>query len=825
MAAPVFNGLDNNPTFTENGTPVTLDNNATVTDADLSPTDPIAGATLTLTRDGGASPDDLISSGYFDEGQYISPNTGLVAGFSNLSAGTLTVTFSADAEFQDVTALVESLTYYNSSGAPPAQVQIDFTFDNGQQATGHILVNITAVNQAPLVDGTSISYYQPGTAGVTLAPGIQLIDDSAALTGATVSLSAHDTTDQLAANVGTTGITANYDSSTGVLTLSGSASVEAYRQVLATVAYSSSATEPMSFGVPRTVTWHVTDDGALSGTQSSTLDFFPYLDLDQSGAGTGFSTAFTEGGPGVAIVDTDDHIGAGSNDFASARIALTNAQAGDTLSAPGLSGFTIDSSVPGQLTLTVNGGSAPASTFEDALRHVVFNNANSAITSVTRDVTVTVTDTVNTSNVAHASIAVNPVNNPGSAADDTATTNENTVLQVAAAQGVLANDNDPDGLTVITGTVGTSAGGSIHFNPDGSYTYTAPTGFSGLDQVGYTAQDPFGSQVSATLKVTVNPLQHNTPSPGDDAATAPAGGSTFDGGPGIDTITFGFKLVDATISYVGNFVVVDGPGSHTVLTGFEVFNFTDGTVNNNDSDPLVDDLFYYSQNHDVWTAHADADAHYHSTGWHEGRDPDAFFSTSTYLSLNPSVKASGVEPLLQFDRGGWKTSDPSIFFDNQKYLAANPDVKAAGIDPLAHFLQYGAQEGRQPIAPNVLLASDGFDYVYYLQHNPDVAAAHVDPFQHYETIGWKEGRNPNAYFDDKGYLATYADVAAAGVNPLDHYDQYGWKEGRDPSVDFDTKHYLAAYADVAAAHIDPLTHFVQYGQAEGRSSFADGHFG
>ena len=55
--------------------------------------------------------------------------------------------------------------------------------------------------------------------------------------------------------------------------------------------------------------------------------------------------------------------------------------------------------------------------------------------------------------------------------------------------------------------------------------------------------------------------------------------------------------------------------------------FTDGTVDNNDGDPLVDDLFYYSQNHDVWNAHVDADAHYHTFGWHEGRDPNAFFST------------------------------------------------------------------------------------------------------------------------------------------------------------------------------------------------------
>src|SRR5262249_48231352 len=150
---------------------------------------------------------------------------------------------------------------------------------------------------------------------------------------------------------------------------------------------------------------------------------------------------------------------------------------------------------------------------------------------------------------------------------------------------------------------------------------------------------------------------------------------------GIDTINFNFKLTDATVTYSGNQVIIDGPASHTVLTGFEIYKFTDGTVNDNDGDALVDDLFYYAQNHDVWLAGADADAHYHTYGWKEGRDPDAFFSTSTYLSLNPAVKAAGVDPLLQFDQSGWKTSDPSIAFDINAYLKANPDVAIAGVDP------------------------------------------------------------------------------------------------------------------------------------------------
>jgi len=131
------------------------------------------------------------------------------------------------------------------------------------------------------------------------------------------------------------------------------------------------------------------------------------------------------------------------------------------------------------------------------------------------------------------------------------------------------------------------------------------------------------------------------------------------------------------VTYAGNKVIIDSATSHTVLTGFERYVFADGTVDNNDGNPLVDDLFYYSQNHDVWNAGADADRHYHEFGWHEGRDPSAFFSTATYLSLYPDVKAAGADPLEHFHQAGWKEGRaPSFAFDDAAYLAANPDVAA-----------------------------------------------------------------------------------------------------------------------------------------------------
>ena len=276
---------------------------------------------------------------------------------------------------------------------------------------------------------------------------------------------------------------------------------------------------------------------------------------------------------------------------------------------------------------------------------------------------------------------------------------------LTVAAGGAAVSGSGSSTVTLTGTLA-----QINSTLAGHVVYRSAGDFSGTDALTMTVSDNgntgLGGPATDTdqLAISVAP-SHFTGAPGDDTFTALPGRERVDAGAGADTITFNFKLTDAAISFAGNQAIVDGPfGSHTVLTGFEVYQFTDGTVNNADGDPLVDDLYYYSQYHDVWNAHADADAHYHGVGWHEGRDPDALFSTSTYLSLNPGVTAAGIDPLVQFDQGGWKTSDPSITFDVGAYLAANPDVKAAGIDPLAHFLQFGAQEGRQPISPSVLLA-------------------------------------------------------------------------------------------------------------------------
>ena len=108
-----------------------------------------------------------------------------------------------------------------------------------------------------------------------------------------------------------------------------------------------------------------------------------------------------------------------------------------------------------------------------------------------------------------------------------------------------------------------------------------------------------------------------------------------------------------------------------------------------------DAAYYLQQNQDVAAAEADLYLHYIDYGAKEGRNPNAFLSSSYYLQQNPDVAAYGMNPLLHYRTYGWHEGrDPSAQFSTTAYLDAYRDVAAAGMDPLTHFLTYGQNEGR-----------------------------------------------------------------------------------------------------------------------------------
>jgi VCBS repeat-containing protein len=108
---------------------------------------------------------------------------------------------------------------------------------------------------------------------------------------------------------------------------------------------------------------------------------------------------------------------------------------------------------------------------------------------------------------ATVTIEVTPVNDPPTARNDAYQINEDATLQVTPANGVLVNDNDPDGdtLTAVLVTGLAADEGTLTLQPNGAFTYDPPTDFNGEVSFTYRARDPAGAEsASATVTITVN---------------------------------------------------------------------------------------------------------------------------------------------------------------------------------------------------------------------------------------------------------------------------------------------------------------------------------
>jgi hypothetical protein len=79
------------------------------------------------------------------------------------------------------------------------------------------------------------------------------------------------------------------------------------------------------------------------------------------------------------------------------------------------------------------------------------------------------------------------------AVDDAYASVVGVTLNIGAAEGVLGNDNDPDGLPLplkaVAASGATASGGSYTLNTNGSFSYTPAAGFSGADSFSYQITD------------------------------------------------------------------------------------------------------------------------------------------------------------------------------------------------------------------------------------------------------------------------------------------------------------------------------------------------
>ncbi|MEZ6095171.1 MAG: hypothetical protein R3C03_13235 [Pirellulaceae bacterium] len=201
---------------------VVLDGDVEIFDVELSGIDNFNGASLTLSRNGGANSQDVYSStGTLASISATSGNLvvgGTTIGTYTNSGGTLTFAFNGNATNTLVNQAMQQIAYSNSSDAPPASVQINWTFNDGGNsvmtqgspgvltATGSVTVNITATNDTPVVTapGSAYSFTEQGSLNIH-GTGFSVadVDDNGGVMYATFSVGVG----RVVVNVGNSGVT------------------------------------------------------------------------------------------------------------------------------------------------------------------------------------------------------------------------------------------------------------------------------------------------------------------------------------------------------------------------------------------------------------------------------------------------------------------------------------------------------------------------------------------------------------------------------------------------------------------------------------------
>ena len=274
--------------YTEDGSAVVLSADMQVFDAELSAADNFNGSFVWLHRTGGGVGEDVFSAtgnlASLVQGGDITLSGINIGTVSSMASGNLILTFNASATQARVNETLQSIAYANTSDDPPTSVDVTWEFYDGNsgaqgsggqlQATGSTTVNITAENDAPVqasIEGTALTYTENASAvAITSTLTVTDVDDEN-IDSAVVAISANyaDGEDVLAF-VDQNGITGAWNSGTGELTLTGTATKAQYETALRSITYANTSDDPSD--ATRTVSFTVNDGDADSNTQTRDIN-------------------------------------------------------------------------------------------------------------------------------------------------------------------------------------------------------------------------------------------------------------------------------------------------------------------------------------------------------------------------------------------------------------------------------------------------------------------------------------------------------------------------------------------------------------------------
>jgi Ca2+-binding RTX toxin-like protein len=264
------------------------------------------------------------------------------------------------------------------------------------------------------------------------------------------------------------------------------------------------------------------DGGVLNGGQDLSIGEYTYtinigaanaapaVDLDGNDSntvGTGFSSAYTEGGAAAAISDTDVLITDADtgDDIVSATITITDPETGDKLNVGALPGtVTVDPSSTAIMVKLVAAPGTSAADFEAAIEAITYSSTSDDPTdhgtNTARTITVTVNDGVSESAAATATVTITDDNADAPSGTSSTITALEDGFRLLEAVDLGFSDVDGSFASVtITGVTG----GGLYYDADGTAGGGAPV-LVAVFPATYTAQDLIDGKVSFKAGQDVN---------------------------------------------------------------------------------------------------------------------------------------------------------------------------------------------------------------------------------------------------------------------------------------------------------------------------------
>ncbi|MEZ5658197.1 MAG: DUF4347 domain-containing protein [Burkholderiaceae bacterium] len=424
-------------------------------------------------------------------------------------------------------------------------------------------LNLDPDNSAGAGGGDFLASFTENGAPVAIADAdASLIDpDSPNLSSLTVTITnlLDGASEQLAANTGGTGISAAYNSGTGVLTLSGSDSLANYQQVLRSVTYANSSENPGT--TARVISFVASDGGFDSTARNASVTVNAVADAPVLAAIEAAPLAVTENDPATAISATITVADVDSTHLTSAAVAISaNYVNGEDLLA-----FADTANITGSWNAATGvlnlAGVDTVAAYQAALRSITYQNLSDDPSTLTRTLSIAVSDDTQPSNIPTRDITITAVDDPPSL---TISGTGDAIPGVAYTVNLSATD--PDGVAITAWTINWGDGNieTLVGNPaTATHTYDLALAGHSLN-VSASATDPNGVHFASSLFV---------PSwSGTDLV------HVYDGAIG----DFAFTMAPITDGLDNHIEVIQGPNGHLFVSselGDSVVEYlTDGTL-------------------------------------------------------------------------------------------------------------------------------------------------------------------------------------------------------------------------------------------------------